>query len=57
LQYLAQYFRQSEAPSELSGVIWSETTIWPPGYEKLVKSSSRSIRRGVYQVSLDNSDY
>lgn len=34
----------------LHGVIWTSDTTWPPGIARRVRSRSRQIRPGVYQV-------
>ena len=38
----------------LAGVIWTPETIWPPGVMLEVRSRSREIRPGVYQVLQGN---
>jgi len=34
----------------VAGVIWDETTAWPPGIADQVRAASQEIRPGVYRV-------
>ena len=44
-----------EQLDDLSGTIWTDQTIWPPGTEDQVRTYSREIRPGVYQVRYETS--